>query len=298
MRRVKLIIAYDGTNYSGWQVQPNGISIQKLVQNALETVLRHPIRLTGAGRTDAGVHAEGQTAHFDTDTPIDLSRLRYSANALLQQEIRILDAFDVPAYFHARYSATGKIYHYHLQLDRNGHPMRRLYRTAVFGKFDRKLFEEAARSLLGTHDFASFANKADKGAASHDSIRTLHRLDIHEEEGGLRLEFEGDGFLYKMVRNLVGTLLEVAKGQKTLRQIEELFEKRDRRKAGPSAPPQGLFLMKVLYSGYPEADLLLESTRAMRSGERLLPWPSLEEDDDPGRLVPEERSSLSAPESP
>lgn len=247
MPRIKLTIAYDGTDYSGWQVQSNAQSIQTLVQRALETVVRHPIGLTGAGRTDAGVHAEGQTAHFDTDTMIDLSRLRYSANALLPSDIRILDAQVVAPEFHARYSAEGKVYHYHLHLARESNPMTRLYRTPILGAFDFKSFEKAASYFLGTHDFAAFANQAHKGAASRGSIRTLRRLDIVEQSGGLRLEFEGDGFLYKMVRNIVGTLLETAKGKRDPEEILQLLIEKNRKKAGPTAPPQGLFLMKVLY---------------------------------------------------
>lgn len=248
MRRIKLTLAYDGTNYSGWQVQANALSIQTLVQKAIETILRHPIALTGSGRTDAGVHAEGQTAHFDTDTSITLFRLRYSVNALLPPDIRILEMQEMPIEFHARYSAEGKIYHYHLQLERESNPTMRLYRTPFLGIFDLKAFERAAHHFIGTHDFAAFANEAHKGAAARGSIRTLRRLDIVEQSGGLRLEFEGNGFLYKMVRNIVGTLLETAKGKRDPEEILHLFKEKNRKNAGPTAPPQGLFLMKVLYT--------------------------------------------------
>lgn len=245
--RIKLTIAYDGTRFSGWQVQANAQSIQAILQKALETVLRHPINLTGAGRTDAGVHALGQTAHFDTNTNIDLSRLRYSVNALLPVEIRVLDATCVPDDFHARYSATGKIYHYHLHLEKVMDPTMRLYRTPVFGAFDRKAFETAAQHFLGEHDFIAFANESDRGAAAHDSVRALKRLDIIEQEGGLRLEFEGNGFLYKMVRNIVGTLLDVAAGRTSSDLVPEILREKKRSLAGPTAPALGLFLMKVQY---------------------------------------------------
>ncbi len=247
MRRIKLTLAYDGTNYSGWQVQPNAVSIQALIQKALERMLRHSVALSGSGRTDAGVHAEGQTAHFDTDSTLSPFRLRHSLNALLPPDIRILDAAQVPNDFHARYSAKGKIYHYHIHLARESNPMTRLYRTPILGPFDREAFEQAALHFPGTHDFASFANEAHRGAAALGSIRTLRRLEIFEQSGGLRLEFEGDGFLYKMVRNIVGTLLETAKGKRTSDEIPQLFEEKDRKKAGATAPAQGLFLMKVLY---------------------------------------------------
>jgi tRNA pseudouridine38-40 synthase len=245
--RIKLTIAYDGTRFCGWQVQPNGLSIQTLVQKAIETVLRHPIGLTGSGRTDAGVHARGQTAHFDTGIAISFEKLRYSANALLPPDIRILKAEEVPADWHARYDACGKIYHYHLQIGSICDPMNRLYCTPVYGKFNLDALRQAAHYLIGTHDFVSFANVWEGGTAAHDSIRTLKRLDIVEANGGIRLEFEGDGFLYKMVRNIVGTLLEAAAGSRPSSDIELIFQKKDRRLAGFTAAPQGLFLMKVLY---------------------------------------------------
>jgi tRNA pseudouridine38-40 synthase len=250
--RFKLTISYDGTNYCGWQVQANGTSIQTLVQKAIETALRHKIDLTGAGRTDAGVHALGQTAHFDSNAPIDPDRLRYSANALLPKDIRIINVEPVADDFHARYWATGKIYHYHLQLDPVTDPMTRLYRTPVYGKFDQTALELAARQFLGTHDFIAFANETHKGTAARDSIRTLKRLDIIEQSGGLRLEFEGDGFLYKMVRNITGTLLDAAAHRRSCQDIAALLQEKNRRLSGPTAPAQGLFLIQVKYQESPQ----------------------------------------------
>lgn len=245
--RIKLIIAYDGTRYCGWQAQANALSIQTLVQKSIETVLRHPIELAGSGRTDAGVHALGQTAHFDTKLPVELNRLLYSVNALLPCDIRIRSAKAVSSDFHARYSAMGKIYHYHLHLDPVLDPMTRLYRTPVYGAFDLAAIKNAARFLIGAHDFAAFANKSDDQRSADDSIRTLMRLDIVEQSGGIRLEFEGDGFLYKMVRNITGTLLDVARGRRSGSEIPSILESRNRKLAGPAAPPQGLFLVEVKY---------------------------------------------------
>jgi tRNA pseudouridine38-40 synthase len=242
--RYKLTISYDGTHYCGWQVQANQTSIQTLIQKALEITLRHPVDLTGAGRTDAGVHARGQTAHFDTTNAISPSKLRISLNALLPIDIRILCVEPVPSDFHARYSAKAKIYHYHLHLDRIADPFTRLYRHQVFTPLDLALLKEAAQLFVGTKDFLSFANQ--KEVPLTDSIRTLKRLDVVEQEGGVRLEFEGDGFLYKMVRNITGTLLEVASGKRKLEEIPQIFAARDRRRAGPAAPPQGLILMEVI----------------------------------------------------
>ena len=247
MFRYKLTLAYDGTHYAGWQVQATGQAIQPLVQKSLTTILRHPTDLTGAGRTDAGVHALGQTAHFDTPISCDLHRLRFALNALLPKEIQILDIQPVPSDFHARYSAQSKIYHYHLQLDPVADPFTRFYRYHVLGACDLVRMQQAIPHLLGTHDFTSFANKAFRGSASRDPIRTLARIDLIQETGGVHFEFEADGFLYKMIRNLVGTLLDI--GAKTIApdEIPLILAAKDRRSAGICAPPHGLCLVQVRY---------------------------------------------------
>jgi tRNA pseudouridine38-40 synthase len=245
--RYKLTIAYVGTNYSGWQVQPNGQAIQPLIQQALATVLRSPINLTGSGRTDAGVHARGQTAHFDAPHAIDPSRLRISLNALLPPDIRILEIDPVDTDFHARYSATSKIYHYHFHLDPVIDPFVRLYRHHVFSPCDLKRIAEAIPQFLGTRDFLSFANEPARGSASRGSVRTLLRLDLIEQKGGFRLEFEGTGFLYKMVRNISGVLLDIGTGKLDIEEIPKIFAAKDRRCSSAALPPQGLFLMQVKY---------------------------------------------------
>lgn len=241
--RYKLTFSYDGSNYSGWQVQKNAAAIQPIVQKALQTALRHPLNLTGAGRTDAGVHAHGQTAHFDTEVIFDAKKLLLSLNALLPLDIRIFQIDSAAPDFHARYSATSKVYHYHLHLDPVADPFTKLYRHQVFGPFDLEKLKGAASQFVGKRDFTSFANV--KGEKS--GVRTLFRLDCLEQKGGIRLEFEGDGFLYKMVRNITGTLLDIASGKILPEEIPAIFEARDRRKAGSAAPAKGLFLMKVCY---------------------------------------------------
>ncbi len=243
--RHKITITYDGTHYCGWQVQENAQSIQALVQKALITALRHPLDLTGSSRTDSGVHAHGQIAHFDTDTPFDPARLRISLNALLPPDIRILQIDPVPSDFHARYSALSKIYHYHLHIDPIADPFTKLYRHQVYGPFDLEKLKQGSSHFIGTHDFTSFANT--KEIPDKDAVRTLFRLDAIEQKGGVRLEFEGDGFLYKMVRNITGTLLDIAAGKLAPTQIPAILAARDRRKAGFAAPAQGLFLKKILY---------------------------------------------------
>lgn len=247
MNRYKLIISYDGTDYAGWQVQETGFAIQPVIQKALETILRHPLDLTGSGRTDAGVHALGQTAHFDTAIPVSLGKLRLSLNALLPPDIRIMDIEEVGPTFHARYTAQSKIYHYHLHLGTTHDPFTRLYRYRVHGSLNWGKIHEAIPHFLGIHDFTSFANEPGKGSASRDPVRTLLRLDCIPQAGGIRLEFEATGFLYKMVRNITGTLIDIGAGRMQPDEIPSIFEAKDRRRAGASAPPQGLFLVKVLY---------------------------------------------------
>lgn len=245
--KYKLFLAYDGTQYGGWQVQNNSTAIQALLENALATILRAPIAITGAGRTDAGVHALGQVAHFTYEHPLDLFRTQGSLNGLLPPDIRVLDLQMTSDDFHARYSAKSKIYHYYLHLDRVMSPFLRLYRHHVHFPIDLDQLSTAAQLFMGTHDFSAFANEASTGSAAKNPIRTLMRLDIVPQEGGLRLEFEGDSFLYKMVRNITGTLLDVCRDKLHMEQIPEIFASKDRRLAGGAAPPQGLFLVKVNY---------------------------------------------------
>lgn len=243
----KLLLAYDGTRYGGWQIQTNAASIQTLVENALSTALRTSASLTASGRTDAGVHALGQVCHFTYEHEVDLYRLLASLNGLLPLDIRVLNIEPAPGDFHARYSATSKVYHYHLHLDRVLDPFKRLYNFHVHHPVDLDLLKTAALGFVGTHDFTSFANEADQGSAAKNPIRTLYRLDVVEERGGVRLEFEGDGFLYKMVRNITGTLLDIADGKINLSALPGIFAAKNRCLAGKAAPPQGLFLVKVNY---------------------------------------------------
>lgn len=243
----KLIIAYDGTNYGGWQIQPNAISIQSLVQKAVSTFVRDEVNVIGSGRTDAGVHATGQVAHFKCAVDVDLRRFFASMNGMLPPDIRIMHVEQVPLQFHAQRSALRKTYHYHLWLDSIQNPCYRLYSLHVQAKIDRSLMLEATNFFIGTHDFTSFANEAHTGSAAHDAIRTLEKLDVVEQEGGVRLEFTGTGFLYKMVRNITGTILDVSRGKIALDTVSGILEAKDRRKAGQAAPPHGLFLHNVEY---------------------------------------------------
>jgi len=245
--RYKLTIQYDGTPFCGWQVQPGVPTIQDKIQKTLEIFLGEPIHIVGSGRTDSGVHALGQVAHFSVAKEIDRRRFMAAANGLLPPEIRILDIEPVPDTFHARYSAKGKIYHYHVWTKRVHSPFRRPHTTYYPQELDLGLLQEAAKLFVGKHDFTSFANSPTEGSVAKNPVRTIKRLDILEEEGGFRIEIEADGFLYKMVRNIVGMLLDVGTGKRPVEDVTRAFQLNDRRFASKAAPPSGLFLVKVHY---------------------------------------------------
>ena len=245
--KYRLTVAYDGTEYGGWQVQPNAVSIQSLIELSLSTILRVPTSIFGSGRTDAGVHACGQIAHFLSDKPIAIEKTLASLNGMLPPAIRILSLEEAASDFHARYSASSKIYHYRLHLGPIPDPFKKRYAYHVPHPVDLTLLKKAAERFLGTHDFTSFANEATRGSAAKDAVRTLHRLSVVEEPGGVRLEFEGNGFLYKMVRNIVGTLLDVCAGKIAEEEIPAIIAAKDRKKAGRAAPPHGLYLVEVKY---------------------------------------------------
>lgn len=243
----KLTIAYDGTHYGGWQVQPNATTIQQLLEAAILTITKEEVSVSGSGRTDAGVHALKQTAHFKCGKPFDMRRFHASMNGLLPIDIRVLTVEEAASDFHARYSAKSKCYHYNLCLERVQLPFQRLYSWHVGPRCDLARLREAAKLFIGERDFTSFANEAHLGSAAKDPIRNLFRFDLIEIEGGVRLELEADGFLYKMVRNIVGTLQEVSIGKRSIEEIPAIFAAKDRRVAGRAAPPHGLFLAYVKY---------------------------------------------------
>lgn len=247
-QRYKIAITYDGTSYGGWQIQPNCISIQSSIEEILQKILRQKISIIGSSRTDAGVHALEQIAHFDTPFSLDKNKTLYALNCLLPPCIRILSLESVPISFHARYDATSKIYQYHLHLSPIPNPFTAKYAYHVFHRVDLSTLKRAAADLIGTHDFTSFANEPTRGpVARGGGIRTLSRIDLIEEEEGICLEFEGNGFLYKMVRNIVGTFLEICQDKICLDDLPKILKAKDRRKAGKAAPAHGLFLVKVKY---------------------------------------------------
>lgn len=247
MHKYILKISYDGSRYSGWQIQPNAPSIQEEIQKILFQVLAKPIQICGSGRTDGGVHALGQVAHFSVEDPVNIHKLFNALNGLLPWDIRIKNIKEVDTDFHARYSATGKIYHYHFWNDPVIDPMFFPYRLHLRNAFDVHRVQAALALFVGKKDFTTFANLRESHQVLQNPIRHLKRLDLVLQEGGFRLEFEGDGFLYKMVRNIVGILLEVGQGRRQIETIEDLFLQKDRKSIGSPAPARGLFLQQVLY---------------------------------------------------
>ncbi|MCH1429330.1 MAG: tRNA pseudouridine(38-40) synthase TruA [Chlamydiales bacterium] len=246
-QRYCLEIAYDGREFCGWQKQHENLSIQEHLEECLSKILGAKIHLTGSGRTDSGVHALKQVAHFDCHKTIDSYSFLKAINGLSSHSILINTIKKVPDTFHARYSAKGKIYHYHVWTERFPSPFLKALRYHHKGKLDLTLLKKALPFFIGEHDFSSFSNSQNQGACKNNPVRNLYRLDMIEEEGGFRLEFEGNGFLYKMVRNITGTLLDISRGYTSLEDVKEIFEAKDRRKAGKAAPAHGLFLVDVFY---------------------------------------------------
>ncbi len=242
-----MVIAYDGSDYAGWQIQLREKTVQGEIEKALAVLLRQKISIVGAGRTDGGVHAEGQTAHFYADGVWEPKKILASLNGILPFTVRIRSLGIVPESFHARFSVTSKIYVYHLWSEVIMNPLYRHYRWHVGPLPYPEALEEGARLFVGEKDFSSFSNDRFSGACLKNPVREILRLDVIRQEGGLRLEFEGKSFLYKMVRNITGTLLAVARGKISPETIRSLLEGRDRTKAPAPAPAKGLCLKEIKY---------------------------------------------------
>jgi len=245
VRTIKLIIEYDGSNYLGWQVQPNGQTIQGVIQDRLKRLTGEPLQLIGSGRTDAGVHALGQVAHFKTESRMDASTFQRALNSLLPEGIVIRRAEEVEADFHARRSAKSKIYEYRI-LNRVTPPaVDRQYVWHVPQKLNLDEMKKATRNLVGEHDFSAFRSV---GSPTRSSVRNILRADWKRgKRSVLRFEIEATGFLKQMVRAIVGTLVEVGRGKISAQEFKRILDSKDRKEAGPTAPAQGLFLKEVRY---------------------------------------------------
>lgn len=251
LRNIKLLIGYDGTDYSGWQRQKHDCTIQGEIENRLALMTTEEISLHGAGRTDAGVHAEGMVAHFLTGSPISCEVFVRGLNAMLPGAIRIYRAEEAEPSFHARFSAIGKQYQYSVFTGKVHPPHLRLYTLHVTSPLNFNAMHECLKLLEGTHDFSSFENSGSRDkddCSGRGAIRTIYEAAIHQQSPELfAFQFTGDGFLRNMIRNLVGTLLAVGRGTITAEGFAGILQAKDRTMAGPTAPAHGLQLNKVLY---------------------------------------------------
>lgn len=248
VRRLKLTIAYDGSNYAGFQWQPNDISVQQRVEEALQKLFPTVKRIHGSSRTDTGVHARGMAAHVDvphTRREMTMSKLRLALNANLPEDIRVSLVQRVASDFHARFDARGKQYRYFIWNHSAMDPLRRAQTWHVPRELDLVRMREAARHFVGKHDFESFANSRSYKITDH--VRTLSRCELLRRGPLLTVVIEGDGFLYKMCRGIVGTLIYVGEGKLQPSEIKKILKSRDRRVAGMTAPAHGLVLWKVFY---------------------------------------------------
>src|SRR5574344_2012045 len=225
MKRVFMKIAYDGTNYCGWQMQINGITVEEVINRELSALLNENILVIGASRTDSGVHAIGNVAVFDTETKIPANKICYALNQRLPQDIRIQESFEVSSDFHPRYCNTTKTYEYKILNARFPMPMERLYSHFVFMPLDTEKMKEATQYIVGEHDFKSFCSSRSQ---VENTVRCVYSLNISKEKDMIHITISGNGFLYNMVRIIVGTLIKVGLGVYPPEHVKEIVEAMDR----------------------------------------------------------------------
>ena len=242
MKRVGLVVAYDGTHYSGWQTQPNGTTIQGVLNDTLSELLGEKIETIGASRTDAGVHALGNVAVFDTESRIPGEKFSYALNQRLPEDIRIQLSEEVEPDFHPRYCDSEKTYEYRILNRKFPVPTERLYSYFYHYKLDVEKMKEATSYLIGRHDFASFCGS---GAQVKTTIRTITSMDVWRDGDMVTIRDSGTGFLSNMVRIISGTLIEIGNGQYPPERMDKILKACDRAAAGPTAPAQGLTLMGI-----------------------------------------------------
>jgi tRNA pseudouridine38-40 synthase len=247
--RYKITIAYDGTHYSGWQVQPGKITVQGALEHALFKLGGQHVRVNSSGRTDRGVHAIAQVAHFDFEREVTPGKLVLGMNRFLEHDIRVLKASRVKPDFDARMSATGKEYRYFIWNAPIIYPHLRLYNTHVYYPLDVRAMKAAAKLLEGKHDFAAFS--ANPGHEREGTVRSLYRLNVAKKGPQLTVIARGDGFLFKMVRSLAGFLIRVGQGDLKVEDAERILHSKTRTARVPTADPQGLFMWKVFYGRVP-----------------------------------------------
>lgn len=243
MRNIKLTIQYDGSNYCGWQKQPDSLGIQGNIENAIYDITKEKVSITGSGRTDAGVHALGQVANFKINSSIPVDKIPNALNAKLNKDISIIKAEEVDEDFHSRYSANGKRYRYMIYNHTHRNPIYSKHSYHVKYDLDFKKMKEEAKSFIGTYDFKGFMSS---GSSVKDTVRTIYDIELVKNENLIIIEVEGNGFLYNMVRIIVGTLVDIGRGRINT-SLKEIISSQDRGMAGHTAPAHGLFLKKVDY---------------------------------------------------
>ena len=244
MRNIKLTIAYDGTRYRGWQLQSNGVTVQGELEKAILKLTGKKSRLSGASRTDSGVHARCQAANFRTSSKIPAEKIPYALNQLLPSDISVIDASEEDHDFDSRFSAREKTYRYYIYISKSRDPFREKYAWRVLYPLNALLMKREAKALLGKHDFKSF-QASDKRERS--STRTILGIDVSRKKEEVIITVRGDGFLYNMVRNIAGTLVDIGRGYLAPGSMKAILAAKDRTKAGPTAPARGLFLEKIVY---------------------------------------------------
>ena len=244
MKRVGIVVAYDGTNYSGWQIQPNGVTIQGVLNETLSRLLGEEIEVMGASRTDAGVHALGNVAVFDTNARMPAGKISFALNQFLPEDIRIQLSEEVEPDFHPRYKKKKKTYEYRILNRTFPVPTERLYSYFYHYHLDVEKMREATSYLIGQHDFASFCGS---GAQVKSTIRTITSMSVDREGDIITIRISGTGFLYNMVRIIAGTLIEIGNGQYPPEKMQEILDACDREAAGPTAPAKGLTLIGIRY---------------------------------------------------
>ena len=244
MRRIVLTVEYDGTHYAGWQRQENAMTVQQRIEENLKKITGEDVTVKGSGRTDSGVHALGQVAHFDTNARMPAEKFAYALNVGLPEDIRVSASREADAGFHARFSAKKK--HYRYVIDNADHASARFgrYRLHLHKKLDAEAMAEAAKVLEGEHDFSAF--KAVE-CTLENTVRTLYLSQVTREQNLIYYDVIGSGFLYNMVRIIAGTLIEIGKGKLQAEQMRAILESKDRSNAGPTAPAKGLTLVEVEY---------------------------------------------------
>ena len=242
MRRIKLIVSYDGTDYCGWQVQPGKRTIEGELNKALCSLLREEIAVIGASRTDSGVHGLGNIAVFDTESRIPGEKFSYALNQRLPEDIVVQSSSEAAPDYHPRKCSSTKTYEYRIWNDTFPNPLNHRYATFVYTPLDVERMSRGAKFLEGEHDFTSFCSVA---AQVESKVRTIYSLEVIREGKMITLRVKGSGFLYNMVRIIAGTLIKVGQGAMGPELIPEILEAKDRQKAGPTAPPEGLTLVEI-----------------------------------------------------